>query len=122
MEENISESSAQGVEESPVKDVMAYPKKLEKELILRDELAIERTKLAEERTSLAYIRTGMSLFLGGIFFIGYFEHGSPYAYVGYITVIAAILFTIYGFRQNKRSKKFIATVVEEVKGGPDQGL
>ncbi len=121
MEENIAQSSVPDVEETLVEGV-AYPKRLEKELVLRDELAIERTKLAEERTSLAYIRTGMSLFLGGLFFVGYFQPDTIYSYIGYATIFAAILFTLYGFRQNKRSKRFITSLVEEVKGKPRQEL
>jgi putative membrane protein len=85
---------------------MAIEKIVEKELILRDELAIERTKLAEERTYLAYIRTGMSLMLGGIFFMGYFTEG-PFHYVGYATVAAALVFILYGVYNHKKSMAMI---------------
>lgn len=36
------------------------------ELILRDELAIDRTLLANERTLLAYLRSGVALVIAGI--------------------------------------------------------
>jgi putative membrane protein len=87
---------------------------LEKKLILRDKLAIERTKLSKERTALSYIRTGMSMMLGGIFFVGYFEHGTFFSYVGYFTVLVAIIFTLFGFLQNQRSMKVINTVIGEL--------
>lgn len=90
--------------------------KLEKKLILRDRLAIERTKLSKERTALSYIRTGFSMLLGGFFFIGYFEHGTFFSYVGYATVFVAICFTIFGFLQNQRSMKVINTVIGELNG------
>ncbi|MFH0737321.1 MAG: DUF202 domain-containing protein [Candidatus Micrarchaeota archaeon] len=81
---------------------MAYEKVEKPELILRDELAIERTKLAEERTYLAYIRTGMSMILGGMFFIGYFTEGL-FHYVGYATVLVSLVFIAYGFINHKKS-------------------
>ena len=84
---------------------------------IRDELAIERTRLAEERTHLAYIRTGITLMLGGIFFVGYFQEGSPYLYVGYATIVIAMLFEIYGFYHHKKTRRFIDTLVNELLTG-----
>ncbi|MFH0885112.1 MAG: DUF202 domain-containing protein [Candidatus Micrarchaeota archaeon] len=85
---------------------MPYEKQTSGELILRDELAIERTKLAEERTYLAYIRTGMSMILGGLFFIGYFTEG-PFHYVGYATVAVSLVFLAYGFYNHRKSMELI---------------
>jgi uncharacterized membrane protein YidH (DUF202 family) len=91
-------------------------KNLESKLILRDKLAIERTMLSKERTALSYMRTGMSMILGGLFFIGYFQHGTIFSYVGYATVVVAVIFTIFGFMQNQRSMKVINTVMGELNG------
>lgn len=88
---------------------MAYENQAKKELILRDELAIERTKLAEERTYLAYIRTGMSMILGGFFFLGYFPEG-PFHYVGYATVAVSAFFIVYGFYNHKKSMDMIERI------------
>ncbi|MCI0503158.1 DUF202 domain-containing protein [Candidatus Micrarchaeota archaeon] len=85
---------------------MPYEKHSGEELILRDELAIERTKLAEERTYLAYIRTGMSMILGGFFFLGYFPEG-PFHYIGYATVAVSTLFIVYGFYNHRKSMELI---------------
>ena len=85
---------------------MPYGKNTEKDLILRDQLAIERTKLAEERTYLAYIRTGMSLSLGGLFFLGYFPDG-PFHYAGYATLVVSLFFIIFGFYNHKKSMRLI---------------
>ena len=41
-----------------------YSKFSDDDLILRDELAIDRTLLANERTLLAYLRSGVALALG----------------------------------------------------------
>lgn len=43
----------------------AYSRFESDKLILRDELAIDRTLLANERTLLAYLRSGMALILAG---------------------------------------------------------
>lgn len=44
-----------------------------RDIILRDWLAIDRTILANERTYLSYIRTALTLFIGGISFIKFFD-------------------------------------------------
>jgi putative membrane protein len=44
---------------------MPYSKFENAELILRDELAIDRTLLANERTLLAYLRSGLALVIAG---------------------------------------------------------
>lgn len=88
------------------------PPEPKKERGLRDKLAIERTKMAEERTQLSYIRTGISLLLGGIFFVGYFAHGTFFSYVGYATMLAAILFLAYGFYHHQKTINFINRVME----------
>lgn len=46
-----------------------YDKFQNDKLILRDELAIDRTLLANERTFLAYMRSGVALLLAGVTFI-----------------------------------------------------
>lgn len=86
----------------------------ERQRTFRDELAIERTKLAQERTHLAYIRTGITLILGGSFFIGYFQEGSPFLYIGYAAIVVAVLFEIYGFYNHQKTKRFIDTVITEL--------
>jgi len=44
----------------------AYSKFEKKDLILRDELAIDRTRLANERTLLAYLRSAITLLIAGV--------------------------------------------------------
>lgn len=50
-----------------------YERFAETELILRDQLAIDRTILANERTFLAYCRTALALVLTGSGCIHFFE-------------------------------------------------
>ena len=45
------------------------------ELILRDELAIDRTVLANERTVLAYFRSALTLIIVGVTFLHFVEKG-----------------------------------------------
>jgi putative membrane protein len=90
---------------------MAYEKFCKDELILRDELAIERTKLAEERTYLAYIRTGMTVSMGGIFFVGYFREGI-FSYIGYAAAILGVVFFTYGFYKHKKTVSLIRSIAE----------
>lgn len=85
---------------------MAYEKFCKEELILRDELAIERTKLAQERTYLAYIRTGMTVSMGGIFFVGYFREGI-FSYIGYFALLVGAVFFLYGFYKHKKTMGLI---------------
>ncbi|MFH1520479.1 MAG: DUF202 domain-containing protein [Candidatus Micrarchaeota archaeon] len=85
------------------------------DISLRDRLAVERTKLSQERTYLSYIRTGISLLLGGVFFVGYFESGTLYAWIGLITIVIAIVFLVYGFYKHEKTKKLTRGILEFVK-------
>jgi putative membrane protein len=44
-------------------------------LILRDELAIDRTLLANERTLLAYLRSAVALLIAGVTIMHFSSHG-----------------------------------------------
>ena len=103
------------IQSEPPKKEEFYPKKLEKNLILRDELAIERTRLAEERTQLSYIRTGISILYFGLFFIGFFEAETTVSYLGYATVIIGLLFLGYGFYHHRKSKRLVNQIIDTIK-------
>ncbi len=45
------------------------------DLILRDELAIDRTLLANERTLLAYLRAGVALVIAGVSMVHFSQEG-----------------------------------------------
>ncbi|MFH1784810.1 MAG: DUF202 domain-containing protein [Candidatus Micrarchaeota archaeon] len=77
---------------------------------IRDRLAKERTELAQERTYLSYIRTGMTVLLGGIFFIGYFNEDSWFYAIGWATIMLSVLFLTYGFYKHEQSKQFIIKI------------
>ncbi|MFH1079557.1 MAG: DUF202 domain-containing protein [Pseudomonadota bacterium] len=52
-----------------------YERFQREELILRDELAIDRTILANERTALAYFRSALTLVIVGVTLLHFFEKG-----------------------------------------------
>lgn len=55
-----------------------------------DPLALDRTILANERTFLAYIRTAMTLLVGGVSFISFFDQKLVIA-VGWVAIFPALL-------------------------------
>jgi len=64
-------------------------------LILRDELAIDRTVLANERTLLAYIRTSLTLIIAGLTFLHFIPAGFLHI-AGLIFFPLGILTGLYG--------------------------
>ncbi|MBN1540464.1 MAG: DUF202 domain-containing protein [Candidatus Thermoplasmatota archaeon] len=58
-------------------------------LILRDHLALERTMLSNERTFLAYVRTTLTLLIGGVGLINFFEGNLAVRILGIFFIIAS---------------------------------
>jgi len=54
---------------------MPYSRFAADDLILRDELAIDRTLLANERTLMAYLRSGVALLIAGVSIIHFSSEG-----------------------------------------------
>jgi putative membrane protein len=68
------------------------------DLILRDELAVDRTVLANERTLLSFIRTGLAFGVTGTGAIKLFA--SPIAaFLGWCLVVCAFLVVALGIRR-----------------------
>jgi putative membrane protein len=82
-----------------------YEKFNEKDLILRDHLAIDRTRLANERSFLAYVRTALTLLITGLSLIKFFDTFTAQI-VGWIFIVFGIITVILGivrylmFRKN----------------------
>ena len=83
-----------------------------KEIILRDYLALERTRLANERTLFSYIRTALYLILGGIAFME-MEDFKAVKWLAPVCFVLSIMILITGiikyFVMKKRLKKFYIT-------------
>ena len=85
-------------------------------LILRDELAIDRTLLANERTLLSYLRSGVALLIAGVS-IMHFSHEDWFWFVGFGCIPAGIITSIVGLARYRIRKKTIAVLRE----GPQVG-
>lgn len=71
------------------------------DLILRDELAIDRTILANERTILAYMRSALTLVLAGVTFLHFIEAGAL-RYVGMLCVPLGLALGLFGWLRYRR--------------------
>ena len=92
---------------------------MNKDLVLREYLAIERTKLANERTLLTYIRTGLYFLVAGST-LGHFIETAfwnmmdiPLIAVGVIITAMGVVRFIRVGRQIKNSKKYVGNASME---------
>lgn len=79
------------------------------ELILRDELAIDRTNLANERTWLAYVRLAITLMIAGISIV-HFAMERWFETVGFLCVPIGLGTGIYGWRRFKKKQTALAAM------------
>ena len=93
-----------------------YERFQQQELILRDELAIDRTILANERTVLAYLRSALTLVLVGVTFLHFFERGWL-LYIGTFLIPFGIAVGIFGIRRYQRMNTSIRGVRETLARG-----
>jgi putative membrane protein len=78
--------------------------KPDKEVILRDYLAIERTRLANERTLLTYIKSSLYLLLGGITFLQ-LKNFPDLKYLGITALVFSAVFFVIGIYRFTLLKK-----------------
>jgi inner membrane protein YidH len=90
-----------------------YERFKKSELILRDELAIDRTLLANERTLLAYLRSGIALLLAGLTFIQ-FAPGPGLKLIGVICLPVGIAILFLGTIRFSRVKSRIDIVRQQL--------
>ena len=83
----------------------------DKELILRDHLALERTKLANERTLFSYIRTSLYLLTAGIG-IFQFESISRLYGLAWICIISGIVLFFLGFIRFWQMRKHLKSYMD----------
>ncbi len=87
-------------------------------LILRDELALDRTVLANERTMLSYIRSFIALFAAGIGVVKLIENSDFWTVLGYAFIIASPAFLIVGIKRYFRMHRKLMTLDDNQK--PEQ--
>ena len=95
-----------------------YERFRSKELILRDELAIDRTVLANERTVLAYFRGALTLVIAGVTFIHFFERGIL-PYIGIAFIPCGLAVGIFGFMRYRKMDACIRTVRRSLTGNAE---
>jgi putative membrane protein len=88
----------------------------ERELILRDHLAVDRTVLANERTLLAYVRTGLALGAAGASLIHFLDSGLAHL-AGAGLLATAVATTGTGIHRYARERRRLARFDPE--RGPD---
>lgn len=86
-----------------------YSKFENSELILRDELAIDRTILANERTLLAYLRSGVSLIIAGLSFMHFAQTGWFWA-IGVTFIPVGLVTGIFGVSRYRLISRSISVV------------
>jgi putative membrane protein len=84
------------------------------DLILRDELAIDRTLLANERTLLAYLRSGVALLIAGVSIMHFSQEGWFWA-VGIACIPTGIITGIVGVARYRRMNRSISLVRRQSK-------
>ena len=89
-----------------------YSKFDSEKLILRDQLAIDRTLLANERTLLSYLRSGVALFIAGISIVHFARHGW-FADFGYACLPVGVVTVYFGSLRFRRMDKTISSIVKQ---------
>ena len=94
-------------------DRSPYAKFDRNELLLRDELAIDRTLLANERTLMAYLRSGVALLIAGVSIIHFAQYGWFWA-VGAACLPAGIVTAIVGVLRYRRMNRSISVLRRQI--------
>jgi len=93
-----------------------YAKFESNRLILRDELAIDRTVLANERTLLAYLRSAIALVIAGVS-IMHFAHQGWFWAVGLASIPVGVITGIIGVIRYLRMSRSITDVRKQQMAG-----
>jgi len=86
-----------------------YSKFRNQDLILRDELAIDRTLLANERTLIAYLRSGVALIIAGVSIMNYSQQ-AWFWWVGFTCIPIGIIASFIGVVRFRRMNNAIDLV------------
>ena len=77
---------------------------MNKDLILRERLAIQRTHLANQTTFLAFLRTAMYFFVAGLSIASFFqfEETDLVMWLFFITAIVLFVYGVINFMKNRK--------------------
>jgi putative membrane protein len=82
------------------------------QLILRDELAIDRTLLSNERTLLAYLRSGVALVIAGVTIIQFSQEGWFWM-MGAFCIPIGIIVGVIGVARFRRMNRSISLIRQQ---------
>lgn len=88
-------------------DETPYSRFWKTDLILRDELAIDRTNLANERTLLSYLRSAVALLIAGVSII-HFAQGGWFFVVGAVCIPGGLMTASVGILRFRKMRHSIA--------------
>ncbi|MBN1942136.1 MAG: DUF202 domain-containing protein [Phycisphaerae bacterium] len=88
------------------------------DLILRDELAIDRTILANERTLLAYLRSAVALLIAGVS-IMHFSQGGWFSVFGAGCIPGGILTALIGLLRFRKMHRSISAARKQLPSQQD---
>jgi putative membrane protein len=91
---------------------------MNKDLVLREYLAIERTKLANETTLLAYIRTGLYFLVAGST-VGHLIETEFWRIVGPPLIVVGLIIMVLGIMRYFRLRKSIEASKRNVGNSSD---
>ncbi|HBC86942.1 MAG TPA: DUF202 domain-containing protein [Lentisphaeria bacterium] len=95
-----------------------YERFQNEDLILRDELAVDRTLLANERTLMAYLRSGVALILAGATFI-HFSTQPWFGFLGMACIPAGVAVMIFGWSRYRKVRISIDKIRNKLASKPD---
>ena len=95
-------------------DVSPYSRFESDNLILRDELAVDRTLLANERTLMSYLRAGISLLIAGVS-IMHFSYQGWFWTIGLVCIPTGAIASIIGVSRYRRMNSSISLVRKQGK-------
>ena len=86
-----------------------YGRFWKEDLILRDELAIDRTLLANERTMMAYVRLAITLVIAGVSII-HFAMEKWFQTIGFLCVPAGLAAGFFGWWRYQKMDRQIREI------------
>lgn len=90
---------------------MAYDRFKPNELILRDELALDRTQMANERTLLSYVRTAIMLVISGGTLLKLFGSDFPNLIAAWSIIGLGLLVAGWGGWRFRRVRHHLSDIV-----------
>lgn len=98
-----------------------YSQFIATELILRDQLAIDRTLLANERTLLSYLRSAVALVLAGLTMARFSDRGW-FTVLGLACVPSGFAVALFGAWRYRETNKAVSVVRRELRDNAAEGL